>query len=167
MATKTWNAGDVLTAADMNAWTVPLAAYRTTTQSVTSSTTLVNDNALFFTVAANCFYRVELVAAYDAATAGDFKFAFTVPAAAVITMVYASFYTGGAAVTTDDQIVSEVSLPIAGGLGAGTACAVHAVYFLNMGANSGTLQFQWAQGTSSATATIIHGGSSLIAQRIG
>ena len=38
MAVKQWNPGDVLTASDMNAWTVDLAAYVTSAQHFANNT---------------------------------------------------------------------------------------------------------------------------------
>jgi len=167
LAVKVWNVGDVLTAADMNAWTVPLAAYRTTTQSVTSSTTLQNDNALSVAVAANAVYIVELALIYDADTAGDLKLGWTIPAGASITNVADSMLTGTAAATTDDQMTAGTTNPVAGGLGAGTNCGFVGKWLLTISSTSGTLQLQWAQGTSSATATRLFAGSYLLAQRVG
>jgi hypothetical protein len=167
MAVPTWSVGQVLSASDVNNWFVPLAAYRTTTQSVTSSITPVNDNALSFSVAANAVYKTELALMYDAATAGDLQWQYTVPASAAITNTFIANLTGAAATFTDDQVIGGVSNPTWGGVGTGTNVAGLAMSVLTTGASSGTLQLQWAQGTSSATSTRVFAGSYLTAQRVG
>jgi hypothetical protein len=162
----TWSVGQVLAASDVNNWFVPLAAYRTSTQSVTSSTTLVNDNALFVTVAANAVYRGELVLIYDGDTAGDLKAAWTVPASATISTAFATGLSGSAAAATDDLVTGASNTPQFGALGSGTNCAALYIFILTTSGTSGTLQFQWAQNTSSATATRVFAGSHLVLQRI-
>jgi hypothetical protein len=151
----------------VNQWFVPLVAYRTTTQSVTSSTTLVNDNTLFVSVVASSAYLVELVLNYDADTAGDLKIGWTAPAGAVMTNVTQSSLTGTAATFTDDQMIAAVSVPVSGGLGAGNNAGFLYKGFLNVSSTAGTLQLQFAQGTSSAVATRLFAGSYLLAQRVG
>lgn len=167
MAIPLATVGQVLTADFVNQWLVPLAAYRTSTQSVTSSTTLVNDNALSVSVAANAVYLVELGLYYDGDTAGDLKTGWTTPAGATISDALALGLSTTAAASTDDFTSGSSSVPSFGALGAGVRCAALFKYLLTTAGTSGTLQFQWAQNTSSATATIMHAGSYLIAQRVG
>src|SRR5215472_12558663 len=151
----------------MNAWTVPLAAYRTSTQSVTSSTTLVNDTQLSVAVAANAVYRVELGMTYTADTAGDIKLGWTTPAGATIATAVTVGLSLTAAAATDDVTVGASSTPVFGGIGAGANAALQYIFILTTSSTAGTLQLQWAQNSSSATATTVNAGSYLIAQRIG
>jgi hypothetical protein len=80
MAVPVWVPGQVLAASDVNTWFVPLAAVKTVDQSVTSSTTLVNDNVLAVPVAASSTYEFRLFCWFQAAAGGDFKFQFAGPA---------------------------------------------------------------------------------------
>lgn len=166
MTVKNWSVGEVLTAADLNAWAVPLAVRKASATSRVSTATPSADPDLFLTVAANAVYKVELGLAYDADAGGDLKFQFSVPSG-TMTLVHGSWLSGTAALFTDDQVVSEVIVPVTGGVGAGTAAGVLGNYILAVGSTAGTLALQWAQGTSSATATILHANSYLIARRIG
>src|SRR5258708_21076330 len=74
MVAPTWVTGQVLAAADVNSWFVPLVAYKNADQSVTSSTTLVNDSALHLTISAGANYLMHCYLDYEAANSpGDIK----------------------------------------------------------------------------------------------
>lgn len=60
MASLTWTAGQLVTAAELNLF-VPLFALKGSNQSVTNSATLVNDNDIVFTLIANQTYHLVLV----------------------------------------------------------------------------------------------------------
>jgi hypothetical protein len=167
MAVPTWSVGQILTAADVNSWFVPIAVYKVSTESVTSSATLQNDDVLFASVAANAVYKVELGLVYDGATAGDIQLGWTMPAAAAITNVHTVAITTAGAASTDDVTTATAGNPSFGALGTGTNCGYGGVWILTTAGTSGTLQLQWAQNTSSATATRVFAGSYLVLQRIG
>jgi len=167
LTVKSWNPGDVLTASDMNAWTVPRAAYKTVNETVTSSAVLQNDNELFITVDANAVYFVQLFMRYTAATAGDIQFGWTAPGGTTITNPYLHGFGTTAAVSTDDVIAAGLTAPGLGGIGSGTDVACNSVWIVTTAGTSGTLQLQWAQLASFATATTVVAGSVLIAARIG
>ena len=63
MTVKQWSVGDVLTAADMNVWAVPLAAFKTAN---TDRTTLTasGDPDLTVSVAASAWYSVDAYLVY-------------------------------------------------------------------------------------------------------
>ena len=86
MATKQWNVGDVLSAADLNSWAVPLAAVKVVDTSRASTTTLANDPELSLAVAANVIYRFWAYLDYEGGTTGssDIKWSFSVPAGATL-----------------------------------------------------------------------------------
>lgn len=166
MTIPTWSVGQVLTASDVNNWFVPLAAYKSIDQSITSSTTFTDDTVLGLTVAANASYIVDMSLIYDGDSAGDLKLQFTKPAGASHTNTFLSSL-GGTAATTSDNVVSGGStVPILGCLGAGTNCGMLWKSFLSVSSTSGTLQLQWAQNATSATATRVRAGSYLLAQRV-
>lgn len=134
-------------------------------ESVTSSTTLQDDNELTFTIAANEIwtYQIWLKIAVGA-LAADGKYAITVPAGAtkvdgILTLDVAAtggvgnlnaFGGGGGAFAVDNTF--ETNLLING--------------TVSNGATPGSVTLQWAQNASSATATTVKAGSFLVAHRV-
>jgi hypothetical protein len=171
MPIPTWSVGQVLASADVNNWFVPLAAFKPSLQAVTSSTTLVNDTQLFLPVAANAQYFFLLYLSYDGGTQGssDLKFQFTGPSGGNASFSYLYYPTsGGVGANTNIARTTNLSTPVPIGTdGAGVLLVAYMIGTLTTASTSGTLQFQFAQNTSSATATTVHTGSALIAHRIG
>src|SRR5215472_8894872 len=83
-------AGSEITAAYLASITA-VGVVKPTDQSVTSSTVLVNDNALVIPVVANANYKFDLYLDFEGGTSGssDIKFTWTVPAST--TMRYGIF----------------------------------------------------------------------------
>lgn len=163
----TW--GSTLNAAldQLNAYIV--GAWRTSTRAVTSNTTLADDTSLFCSVVANGVYVVNWGLRMDGATAGDFKYAFTGPSGAAMTWesrgLAAADASNVAAITTD---VAAIGTTVTHGcLGTGTTTRVHGSGLLIVSTTAGTLTLQWAQGTSSGTATNLFAGSWLKLERVG
>lgn len=158
-----FKAGQRLTAANLNA-ALLLSAYKANDQSVTSSTTLVNDNELAIPVAANTTYYVKALVFYAGGThnTSDFKYNFTYPAGSASPSVR---YIG----LTPAALAVQYGTVILGGAGAfgtnGTSniLTVDLDFTLITSTTSGTLHLQWAQNTSSGTATTVKAGSSLLA----
>src|SRR6266542_1211240 len=104
-APRTWTDGEFENAAIFNphirdnflAMGEHLIARKTSNQTVTSSTTLVNDTALVLPVGANEVWQFGFNLIYTAATTGDIKFAFTFPAAGEIAAA-AAFWDANAVV---------------------------------------------------------------------
>ena len=165
MAPPTWTVGQVLAAADVNSWFVPLVAVKGSDQSVTSSTTLVGDTALFVPLAANGSYEVRCMINYEGGTrnSSDLKWGFSVPGGS--TMRYSALFVGPGG-STNVQMLTGTSTNTAGSNGAGVIQALQMTGSITTSSTAGNLQLQWAQGTSSGTATIVHATSYLIAQRI-
>lgn len=168
MAIPTWAVGQVLTASDVNTWFVPLAAEKGADQSVTSSTTLVNDSALVVPVAASAVYDFDLQLFYTGGTTGssDIKLAWTVPAATTIV--------GGALLVTNPLGValtyftqSTPATIFTASNGAANPLPVRLWGTVTTSSTAGNLQLQWAQNTSNGTATTVKAGSVLTAQRTG
>lgn len=129
-------------------------------ETVTSSTTLQDDNDLQVLVRANATYKVDLHLVYQSGTTPDLKFGWTVPAGATMAVgAYETFggvFNGFAQVETDtppaDGLAANEPLWLTGGLfTAGTA---------------GTLIFRWCQNTSDAGNTIVRKGSYLAVTRV-
>lgn len=165
MAPPTWSVGQVLTAADVNNWFVPLAAVKVADQSVTSNTTLVADTELFVPLAASVSYVFHCFLDYEGAATGtgDIKWNFAVPAGATVRYTYANFSPGGA--STSGNLVSGTTVASAGTNGAGNLKGVLMFGTVIVAGTSGNMQLQWAQNTSSGTSTIMHAQSCLMLQR--
>lgn len=136
------NAGITLTTEVL----VGQAAYKTSDESVTSSTTLQNDNELALTLTAGGLYRF---AAWLYVVGTTAKVSFTFAGTAQW-----SEPNGGTVVTASGTTVTAAA---GGWLIAGTITAASA---------GDTLQLEWAQNSSSGTATTVKAGSILTAQRL-
>lgn len=145
---------------------LPLVAYKSGDQSVTSSTTLVNDSALAVPVEANAVYKVELLIYYAGGThaTADFKYNFTFPSGAGSASVR---YLG-----LSTALAIQYGTVVLGGAGAfgtngtGNILTVDLEFNLTTSSTAGNLQLQWAQNTSNATATTVKAGSIMTARRI-
>jgi len=149
----------------VNSWFVPLVAYKGSDQSVTSSTTPVNDSALFVPLVANATYWFAAFIDYEGGTGGssDLKWNYTVPAGANMRATASYRNTSGTAVTWN---LMNASQSIAGTNGAGNVLGASVFGTIAMSSTAGNVQMQWAQNTSSGTATIVHTGSVILCNRI-
>lgn len=160
-------AGHIVTVEDFDVFGV--TAYKTGDESVTSSTTLQNDDLLVLPVVANARYIMDALFFYTGAgdgPTGGLKLGWTGPSGA--TMLWNNFGTNqNTGALVGYNVVAE---NIGGGRGVGTnggtqmSCAPKGT--LVTGASSGNLQLQWAQGGSNATATVLKVGSFIRLTRI-
>jgi hypothetical protein len=165
MAVKQWAAGDLATAADMNAWTVPVYTYKTALTSRASNTTLTADPHLIAAMAANAMYDLIGMLDYEADATGDMKFQFTLPASA--TMNYAwTGYTPADSISVNGGNTASTVNQIGGG-GAGVARSVLLLGNIVTSSTAGNLGINWAQNASVVTATIWHQYSYLKLERVG
>lgn len=141
-------------------------ARKTADESVTSSTTLQNDDTLLLPVRASSVFRFTALVAYTGNTTGDIKFAFTFPSGA------ACYWAGKGPSTADDGYgtvgASKHAASFAESSGTSTSfagststLAVLIEGILITGSTPGTLTLQWAQNTSNGTATTVKAGSFL------
>ena len=130
-----------------------------------SNQTLQNDDALLLAVAASSEYRGLLSAYYTGGNAaGDIQFAFTFPAGATCHFGGAGLHNSLASGSSADvEMVARLSatsgttnIPYGASTSANTAIIP---ILLTTGANAGTLQLQWAQQATNATATVLKAGS--------
>ncbi|KND38489.1 hypothetical protein [Streptomyces acidiscabies] len=124
-------------------------------ESVTSSTTLQNDNHLLLPVVATATYDLFLMCIFSGDTAGDIKFAWSVPSGTVLRWVD---QTGASGVATDTDTYSAP--------GGSTQVGFQIWATVVTSSTAGNVQFQWAQNASSATATIVRTNSHLKMTRI-
>jgi hypothetical protein len=166
MAIPTWTPGEVLASADVNSWFVPLAAYKASDTSRTSTTTLANDPDLTLAVAANCVYTVDLYLDFDGDTTGtgDLKLGWAVPAST--TMRYGAAYDNTSPAASCGTTFTQASTISAATNGAGVLQSFSAKGTIITSAAAGNVVLKWAQNTSNPTATIIHAQSYLTARRI-
>jgi hypothetical protein len=139
---------------------------RASNQVVNNSITLVNDNTLSFTIAANEVWFVELVVMYSATTVADMDIAIDSPSGAVHRFVYLREdqpNSPDAEIGVYSSVGGEIRLD---GAGAGTQ---RAAYFQGVIVNSstaGTVQVQFAQGTAEVSDARMETNSHLRARRI-
>lgn len=118
--------------------------YKGADESVAGSTTLQNDDQLFFTAAANGVYLMELYLRAGETSAGDIKF---------------SLAGAGA---TSWCIASSAGNPVCGTPESGTISISNSgdeiygriVFLLTASAGGGTVNLQWAQASASGTTTM-------------
>lgn len=126
-----------------------LVTYTTATESVTSSTTLQNDDELFLPVKANARYHLQLgVLVAQAATGVGITYGFTYPTGTTIDGVL----THGANIATN---FSEAGGSITGANLNGNSTSDVWLMFsgsVTVGTTKGVLQFQFAQQSSSVSA---------------
>lgn len=148
-------AGHKMTVSDFDA--IGIWSLKTSTESVTSSTTLQNDDQLVLPVSASAKYAFEGILYYDGAVGGGLKTAFTVPASATLRWAGSGSDITAAPVASYSTVVATASAGVISYscIGAGTTQAVHIKGTTVISTTSGNLQLQWAQSASSATATRI------------
>jgi hypothetical protein len=149
----------------------PLFVRKTADESVTSSTTYQNDDHLALAVVANAVYEMDLSIIYSAASAGDIKTSLAGPAGSVfgglIDYVADTAINGAlivAAVSAAPLDGADYDVP-GGGVGS-SKLGQRWRGLVRTAATAGTLQFKWAQLTSSGTASTVHIDSFLLLKRI-
>jgi parallel beta-helix repeat protein len=145
-----------------------VARYKTADQSVTASTTLVDDVDLTFPAVVGEVWEIDGLLFVDGATTGDI----TVRVAAPSGMSGYWRALGCAASNTSASAASMVPGGVVfngnatiGALGAGVISTVKIEGLLIVG-TAGNVVVRWAQGTSDPTATIVKAGSYLRARRV-
>lgn len=161
-------AGQDITADLLNSM-LPLIATKDATESVTSSTTMQNDDELFVSVVANATYIVQMFLLHDSATAGDIKIGFSSPTDSVFAWgVHGAntTNTSSAAVSSVNMTLQTTTATVSFGGGGSTGTAAFVAGTLTTAGTAGTFRFQWAQDVSSATASNVRQGSWLSLTRV-
>ena len=141
---------------DAAAAVLPLYARKTADESLVSSTTLQNDDHLFWSVVANTIYELSLHVTYNSGVTPDFKIGWTFPAGLTMTWAYIGVDLAGAIVNRGNLIQTSV---LAQGGAAGVEIHLAVFGVVVVGGTAGTLRLQWAQNTSDAGSTIVRAGS--------
>jgi hypothetical protein len=126
------------------------------TETVTNSTTLQDDDALFFSVATSSKYWFEAVLLVDGSTTGDIKIQFNVPASATGFWApeggtapanhWSAVNTGGTPVTLGAYGASQSF----GMTGSCAPCGIRISGIVSTAGTSGTVQMQFAQASLDA-----------------
>lgn len=165
----TFATGDVPSATQVNQWFVnKIFARKASNESVSSSTTLQDDNDLFFSCEANTIYHVTLGLFVSAQTANDCKIDFSLPASASFNYTI-STQTTTATGYSDDQIFPGTAGTASGigGIGGAGNAAVHIEGIFITAGTAGQFKLQWAQNVSGASGTTMIANSWLLAERVG
>lgn len=137
-------------------------------ESVTSSTTLQNDDDLLFAIAASETWVGSIVLFYEGPTAADIKLAFTFPAGA--TARYGAIAIGDASTDGFGGDTVRSGSTTSGAIGFGSVTGpVHVMrveFAIVNSTTPGTVNFQWAQNTSNGTPVTVKAKSHLLATRI-
>ncbi len=125
-----------------------------TDQSVTSSTTLVNDNALFFPINANDSMVIEgYLHCFTATATPHVQIAWTIPAGATMDI---GTYVDDVTLGDNETFTSVTSGTSTGSITTNSGnVPIHFWGVVITGATAGNIQLKWAQGTSSSTATTL------------
>ena len=176
-APRTWVAAEKPPASTLNTHIrdnlIALNGYvlKTADESVTSSTALQNDNHLLFTIGATGTYVFDLWldATSAANAAGDISVGFTFPTGTLRLWgpgsdpALASGTLAQSKFAADMNVTSGVAWQ---DFGLSTTSLGFNIHGLFTATATGTLQFQWAQFASNASATTVRAGSHLIVKQV-
>ncbi|WP_192581079.1 hypothetical protein [Micromonospora noduli] len=137
----------------------PPSAYKTMDETVTSSTTLQDDDHLFVSVVVGAVYDLRLRAFVNSNVTPDFKFGWSYPSGTTITWAVVDVQAGTTAGKRSQSDVEAVA-----STGASQLLSVDGTVIV--GGTGGTLRFRWAQNGSNAAATTVQAGSSLRLERV-
>lgn len=167
MPIPVWSVGQVLSAADVNSWFVPVVTVKNADTSRNNTTSPTNDPDLKLPLKAGCTYAISGVIFYSGPSAGssDIKFTFNPPPGNngqyfVGHQNLSSQFAGAFQNSWLDVVTANTN-------GVTTIMCLAIQGINTIGSSDGNLQFQWAQNTSNATNTIVKAQSYLVAQRIG
>jgi len=136
---------------------------KTGNQSVTASTTLVDDEHLQFPVAAGEIWVVDVFLKVEFNTAGQIKVAFNGPSSMNFVSLAASLTSEGIVPSTGVTSVLDTAVPLVCALATGGMIQMRCAFAASQ---AGTFAVRWAQNTSNAAATTVREGSYLVAQKI-
>ena len=150
--------------------TIDRCVWKTADETVNNTAALQNDDDLKLTVVENTVYKLDGMLVHSAAAAADLQVAFTGPAAAVLDWVPRGLSTLAVStvgnVTLAASSLGDAGALVTGTAGAGTKMTTLITGLLRVGANSGTLQLRWAQGTADASDCVVYAGSYLSLRQV-
>ncbi len=141
---------------------------KTVDETVNNSTALQNDNDLFFAMAANTSYHVDVTLLLNATTnVPDWKYGWSVPAGCVMFWEEPSdaAWGGPVALSGSFNLLTESD-----SLARGSSNGTHGGFLkaiVRNGGNAGNLQFRWAQNTANASDNKVLKHSHMLVREIG
>jgi len=128
---------------------------KTVDETVNNTTTVQNDDELFFTVNANTTYSIKMILYIDSGQNPGFKWKFTLPTSATGERTNSDISSSGTQATLD--VTTEDSI----GTGSGVRFIVFYIRLI-VGSSAGTVQLQWAQDFAQMEDTKLLAGSTLL-----
>jgi len=173
---RTWVAAEVVTAAEMNAHVrdnlnaINGFVRKTADESVTSSAVQQNDDHLLYAIPAVGTYVFDLylLALSAANAAGDLQVGFSFPTG---TFYLTGFGADAGLASGSVQTGAWGSAPITSGAAAltyglsTTSNSIH-LHGLFIATATGTVQFQWSQSVSNASASTVKTGSHMLVRQV-
>lgn len=151
--------GTAAVAAATNFAAAPIVKWKATTQSVTNSVTLVDDDTLFFATEANARYYVTLYLMLEGLAGATGTHSFVI--SATNATVYGTWRaTGGTFATT--PLTTETSF----NLGGANPRSFYVKFTVEGGAAAGEVKLRWAQGTTNGIASSVSEGSFIRADKM-
>jgi hypothetical protein len=173
---RTWVANEVVTAAEMNAHVrdnlnaINGFVRKTADESVTSSSVQQNDDHLLYAIPAVGTYVFDLylLALSAANAAGDLQVGFSFPTG---TFYLTGFGADAGLASGSVQTGAWGSAPITSGTAAltyGLSTTSNSIYLhgLFIATATGTVQFQWSQSASNASASTVKTGSHMLVRQV-
>jgi hypothetical protein len=152
-------------AADTSTGAGATVVRKTATESVTSSTTMQDDDHLSFVCPANKTHVGEIVLFVETgAEAADLLVEMTTSTGTLIVGVHGLASTTTAETGDMNALAGGSGTDILIGIDAGFATTAVLKFIVTAGGTDATVKFRWAQGVSSATATSVLAGSHLTHQ---
>jgi len=133
---------------------------KTADEIVNNSTTLQNDNELFFAIGANEVWWFDLFLHINSPTAADLKVAFVTPSGCSIWWEAASYWNN----TSQNNLQTTASRPKY--TTGNDRDGLHILALVINGANAGNINFQWAQWAAMASDSKILANSCIIARKV-
>ena len=149
---------------------MPQWALKTASTSRSATTTLASDPDITLSVTANARYIVQGLLLFAADPTADLKIGWTAPTNANFqwSMIGQSTAAtaGSGSVITDGQDLTSTSFGLGGVTSNAKTMTAQLRGYLTVGSTAGTFALQWAQSTSSATATQLLAGTSVVLTRV-
>lgn len=165
MAIPGYQPGQLLLISDLNRFGVTAAAWKGADTSRTSTTTLTGDPDLTLALGdPNGVYQVKAIIRYQGAAGNNLQWNFTIPAGSSFTYSHWNYFNSATVSPASAAAGTAQSAWCDGGAGRRVVTMRGAVI---MAGTPGIITVQWAQGTASATPTVVGQFSHLDARQVG
>lgn len=141
-------------AAGIPTWT-NTNVYKSSDETVNNSSTMQNDDELFFSIGANESYFFTMWMIVNSNVTADLKYTFTVPSGCYMNWFDHYYYANFSAGDTVDRVDSN-----------GTDFGSLMSGVIKNGSTAGTIQLQWAQNTMNASDTKVLKGSHILLTKL-